>query len=440
MTAKRQGMTAPLRGREFRLLFFGQLISNLGDWLDFLALMVLITFEWEYGSGALAALAVVIALPWIAVAPFAGVFADRWPRKATMVVCDLLRALIVFGLIFAPNLAVLITLVGLKTIVSTFFMPAQEAAIRMTVEEHELHSANALSHFVLQSTKVIGPALGGVLVGLFSPRTAFAADSVTFLLSALVIAQMKPLRAEADEEEEDEESLGYWTEMREGLTHIRRSHALVTAIVSLSAAVFLLISFDTLSPLALGGLGATRAEFGFALAAVGLGGVAGAVLVGRYGNDVNPFVMMGTAKVLIGGLVAVMGFALLAETSAPALIWAPVLFVIGVASSGVLISAPTIVQRETPPELMGRVFTTSQAIPTAFQVAAPIVGAAVAEWQSVGFVYVASGLGLAALGLVVVLIRPPVKPFAGDEVEEPTVPEDALDLLNVGEISTPVEP
>nr|MBA3475326.1 MFS transporter [Actinomycetota bacterium] len=63
--SSRLGMSAPLRDRNFRLLFSGQLVSNLGDWLDFLALAVLIAYVWEKGPGSLAALAMVIAVPWI---------------------------------------------------------------------------------------------------------------------------------------------------------------------------------------------------------------------------------------------------------------------------------------------------------------------------------------------------------------------------------------
>lgn len=70
----------------------------------------------------------------------------------------------------------------------------------------------------------------------------------------------------------------------------------------------------------------------------------------------------------------------------------------------------TIVQRETPPALMGSASASASAnaVPTVFQIVAPIDGAAAAAWQSVGFVFAAAGAGLAALGLVVVLLRPPV--------------------------------
>ena len=406
-----EGMTAPLRRREYRLLFSGQLVSNLGDWLDYLALAVLIAYVWDYGPAALAALAVVIAVPHIFIAPFAGVWVDRWPKRAVMIGADLARAAVVLGLVFAPTLAVVLVLVFLKTTFATFFSPAEQTATRLLVPESQLHAANALSEFVQQSTKVIGPALGGVLVAATSPRTAFAVDAATFLVSAAILSRLRPLHvpvAAAEPGEEGEEPGGYWAELREGLVYIFSRRALLVAIAAFSAAVFLLLAFDALSPLAFKELGVGQTVFGLAIAAIGLGGVLGSIVVGRYGGGMNPFVWLGGAKVIIGGLVALMGGALLADLDAPAGVWVPVLLVIGVASAGVLIAAPTIMQRETPPELMGRVSTSATSIPTGFQMFAPIAGAALAEWQSVGFVFAVAGGGLAVLGLIVLAVRPPV--------------------------------
>ncbi len=432
----RRGLTAPLRIRQFRLLFAGQLVSNLGDWLDFLALVVLITYVWHLGAGALAALAVVVALPWIVVAPFIGPLADRWPKKPVMIGADLARAAVVLCLIVAPNLAVLLVLVGLKTTFSTFFAPAEEATIRYTVPDEELHSANALSHFVGQATKVVGPAIGGVLVGLTSPRVAFAVDAATFAASALILSFLAPVEVGADDldddEEDDEGEEGYWQELRAGMAHIFSRRALMLGIFGMAAATFLLVAFDTLSPLAFLQLGATKAEFGVAIAAVGLGGVVGAVLVGRYGGEANPFVLMGGSEVLVGGLVALVGYGLLAHLGLPPLTWAPVLLVVGLAAAGVLIAAPTIIQLETPPEMMGRVSASASAVPTVFQVFAPIVGAAVAEWRSVGFVFAGAGGALALLGVVMLILRVPVG-VGIDDAEVEAAIEASIDAASVGD-------
>jgi MFS family permease len=437
---RRRGLSVPLHIRQFRLLFGGQVVSNLGDWLDFLALVVLIAYVWHMGAAALAALAVVVAVPWIVVAPFVGPLADRWPKKTVMIGADLARAAAVVGLIFAPNLAVLLVLVGIKTVFSTLFAPAEEATIRFTVPDEELHAANALSHFVGQATKVVGPALGGLLVGLTNPRVAFGVDAATFLASALILSRMTRVEAGVDDRtddgdpDEDEEELGYWQEMREGLTHILSRRALMLGIFGMAAATFLLVAFDTLSPLAFLQLGATKAEFGLAIGAVGLGGVVGAVLVGRYGGDANPFVLMGASELVVGGLVALVGWGLLSHADLPPLTWVPVLLVVGLAAAGVLIAAPTIIQLETPPQMMGRVSASAGAVPTVFQVFAPIVGAAVASWRSVGFVFAAAGGGLAALGVVMVILRMPVG-VGVDDAEVEAAIEASIDQAEVGDAS-----
>ncbi len=404
------GMSAPLRLREYRLLFSGQCVSNLGDWLDFIALTVLIAYVWEMGPSALAALSIAIAVPWIFVAPFAGVWVDRWPKKRVMVGTDLVRAALVAGLVVAPSLPVLLILVFLKTSVATFFAPADVAAIRIIVPESQLHQANALSQLVTQSTKIIGPALGGLIVAVASPRVAFGIDAVTFLVSAAILSRLRPIddpsarRAEGDEADEG----GYWTELREGLAYIVARRALVLCIVGFGATIFLLFCFDSLSVLAFQQLGVSKALFGLAIAGIGAGGVLGTIAVGRYGGEVNPFLLLGGGTVIVGGCVALLGLALLADLDAPPWIWTPVLMVVGIASAGILVASPTIIQKETPPELMGRVSTSATAIPTGLQMFAPIAGAAVAEWQSVGFLFAVAGGALGALGLAIVAARVPV--------------------------------
>jgi MFS family permease len=409
---ERQGFSAPLRERPFRLLVSGQLISNLGDWLDYLALAVLIAYVWRDGPAALAGLAIAVAIPWVFLAPFSGVLADRWPKRRVMIGCDLGRAAVVTGLVLAPSLAVLLPLVLLKAALGTLFNPAEQATIRFTVPTELLTAANSLSQLVTQSTKVLGPALGGVLVSVASPRAALGVDAATFLASAAILSRLPTIEPEtapaAEDSGDDHPSRGVWRELREGIAYIASRRALQLAIVSLAAAVFLLLAFDTLSPLAFRELGVARAVFGLAVAAVGLGGVLGAILVGRYGGDVNPFLLLGAGKMVVGIGVVTIGVALLTHLGAPPAIWAPLLFIVGLASAGVLIGAPTILQRETPPELMGRVSATASTVPTACQLLAPIVGAAVAAWQSVGFVFVTAGGALALLGLVVVVVRVPV--------------------------------
>jgi MFS family permease len=394
---------APLRHRTFRLLFSGQLISNVGDWLDFLALVVLIAYTWHRGPGSLAALAVTIAIPWAIAGPLMGVLVDRWPKRPVLIGADLLRAVIVTGLIFAPSIWVLLPLVFLKTLVSTAFAPAQQATIRATVPEQDLLAANSLSQLATQITKVAGPALGGLIVAVWSPRVAFGVDAATFLVSAAVLSRLPRLEIAASEEHERGSFL---TELRAGLGYVARNRTLTLAIGSMSATVFLVFTFDTLSPLALRALGFGPSLFGLAVAGIGFGAVVGALAIGSFGRRIDPFALLGGSKAVAGVLVALIGLGAVASLSISAYAWLPVVLGIGLASAGVLVAFPTILQLETPAHMMGRVYSTASAIPTTLQMVAPILGALVASAVGVGWVLLVSGSALAALGLAVLLVAP----------------------------------
>jgi MFS family permease len=395
---------APLRHRTFRLLFSGQLVSNLGDWLDFLALAVLIAYEWDRGPGSLAALAVTIAIPWAFIAPVSGVLADRWPKRPVMVAADLARAALVLGLVFAPNIWVLLPIVFAKTVCSTLFGPAEQATIRATVPEDDLLAANSLSQLATQATKVVGPALGGLIVAVWTPRVAFAVDSATFLVSAAFLSRLPRLEV-SPEEDEAGTLLG---ELRAGLAYIAQKRTLLLAIASMSATIFLVFTFDTLSPLALQALGLGPSLFGFAIAFIGAGAVVGAIAIGTFGKRVAPFRLLGASKILAGLLVALLGFAAVAGIDAPAVVWLPAVLGIGLASAGVLVAFPTIIQLETPPSMMGRVFATAGALPTTLQLVAPIVGATVATAVGVSWVLLVAGLALAVVGAAVFVAAPAV--------------------------------
>jgi len=123
---------------------------------------------------------------------------------------------------------------------------------------------------------------------------------------------------------------------------------------------------------------------------------------------VQPFKLLGVSKAIAGVLVAVVGVGAVSGTNAPAVVWLPVVLGIGLASAGVLVSFPTILQLETPPNMMGRVYATASAIPTALQMIAPVLCAAVATAIGVGWVLVGAGSALAVVGAAVFAWGPPI--------------------------------
>jgi MFS family permease len=413
-TNVKPAILAPLRHRTFRLLFGGQLVSDLGDWLDFLALIALIVSQWDLGPSALAALSVAVAFPFAVIAPLSGVWTDRLPRKTVMVAADLGRALVVFGLVFAPNLSTVLALVFVRGVFSTFFGPARQATIASVVPHDDLLAANSLSQLSFQLTKILGPVLGGLLVAAVGPRTAFMVDAVTFLVSAALIVQLPTIAPAAQTKGETEEQApSFWREFREGLSYLIHRRSLFLAVASNSAAWIIIFTFDSLGVLALRELG-IEALFGLTIGSIGLGTAAGSIAIGQWGKRVHPFVTMGAGQIGGGLVVVLLGVAVTLHARGTGA-WVIVYMLIGLSAAAVFVPYGYVVQVETPPELLGRIFATAGGIQNAFLVMAPPLGAVLAELWGVGFVFTAAGIALALLGLVVFFLRPSVATQAATE-------------------------
>ena len=179
-TYRRMWHNRPLRG-----LLLAHFASNFGDWLAFMAMFSLAALQWHTDVLGIGFLAIAYLLPFAVIAPLAGVFVDRWELRRLLIVSDLLRAGIVCLMAFANDLAILCGLLFLHQSVSTFFNPAQHAAIPRLVTREDILPANALSTQASHATKILGPGIGGILVATLGTRGCLLLDAATFLISAL---------------------------------------------------------------------------------------------------------------------------------------------------------------------------------------------------------------------------------------------------------------
>jgi MFS family permease len=175
--------------RGFRQLWLGQVVSQLGDWFDTIAVMTLVLNL--TGSGRDVGLIMVARfLPSVVVGPLSGVVADRFNRRTIMIVSDLLRALVVLGFLFVrrpDQIWIIYALTVLQLTFSTFFEPAKSAAIPSIVAARELVTANAITSVTWSAMLTLGAAAGGLVTGWFGTDAAFIVDSATYLLSAALV-------------------------------------------------------------------------------------------------------------------------------------------------------------------------------------------------------------------------------------------------------------
>ncbi|MBI3651428.1 MAG: MFS transporter [Acidobacteria bacterium] len=181
------------QNRDFRNLTTGRFISQIGDWFNSVALFTLLLSL--TGSGESVAIILIIKLlPTFFFGPLAGVVADRFNRKTIMIAADLLRGLTVLGFLFIHNanqvwLVYLLTI--LQVVLSTFFEPAESAAVPNLIKRKDLVTANALASASWSFTLALGAALGGFVTDLFGRNTAFVIDALSFFISALFIIAVR---------------------------------------------------------------------------------------------------------------------------------------------------------------------------------------------------------------------------------------------------------
>src|ERR1044072_8568945 len=181
------------RNRSFRQLWLGQVVSQMGDWFDTLALYTLILQL--TGSGRDVGLLLVARfVPSFFFGPISGVIADRFSRKRIMIISDILRAVVVLGFLFvrrADQLWLVYVLTVAQLALSTFFEPAKTAAIPSIVSERELVAANAISSVTWSVMLTLGAAIGGVITGWFGTDAAFILDALSYVLSAVLVFNVR---------------------------------------------------------------------------------------------------------------------------------------------------------------------------------------------------------------------------------------------------------
>ncbi|MBD0327286.1 MAG: MFS transporter, partial [Pyrinomonadaceae bacterium] len=180
--------------RNFRQLWLGQVVSQLGDWFDTMALYALLQHLTQDSARAIGLMLVARFLPSFIVGPLSGVVADRFSRRNVMIVSDILRAIVVLGFLLVrrpEHVWLVYALTILQLVFSTFFEPAKTAVIPSIVAGRELLAANAISSVTWSVMLTLGAASGGLVTGWLGTDAAFILDSLTYVASALLVASVR---------------------------------------------------------------------------------------------------------------------------------------------------------------------------------------------------------------------------------------------------------
>lgn len=418
MSTVRWKAVRPLRHRDYRLLWTGLAVALLGSglWLVALAWQVI-----ELGGGPvqLSMVTTAYSIGLVVCVLFGGIAADRLSQRSVIIAADIVRGvvlLVVAGLALSElleiwHLAAAAVLVGAG---EAFLIPAYTALVPRLLPAEELLAANGLEGTLRPlAQQATGPALGGLAIAALSPGFAILVTALTYLFSAgCVLAMRVPaygvepvsiepsLDSEPDSGSVDRASgvRSIFGDLREGWSYVRRTRWLLASLLFGTAYVLLILGpLEVLLPFAVRDqLGGGPSDFGLVLAAFGVGGAAGALLISsrslprRYltvmtllwGLGSLPFVVLGFARDL---WVMAAGAAIVGATgSAAMVVWG------------------TLLQRRIPDRLRGRIssldfFVSLLLMPVSMALAGP-AGA----FLGITTVFVIAGVGPALVSLLVI--------------------------------------
>ena len=353
----------------FRLLFAARSISLLGDWFSMIAIVALLRETTGSNPQALGGVLILKLLPIFLAGPPAGVAADRASRKLIMVTSDLLRVLLVLGLLAAPlvprSVLFVCVLVFLQVTASAFFEPARGAALPQLVPSRHLATANALGALVWSLAFAVGSALGGIVTDLVGWRMALGIDALTYLASAILVSRIRlPRRPRRRDERVDWMTLSGLRDFAAGMRFIGRRRDVATVIFlksgwGIAGAITLFLTLFGERHYAIGG----RPDLGVAMLyvsrAVGTG--IGPILARRMMVDEGPAAM----RWLLGGSILwpALWYAVFSWVDHPI---AAMLCVIAAHFGGstLWVYSTVLLQRMVPEEYLGRVLSTDLGLTT----------------------------------------------------------------------------
>ena len=212
--------------RSFRRLWWGQVISELGNWFNFIAGLGIVRIISNGDPEVTTIMLLARLVPFTVFAPLAGAFVDRWSRRMVMIVSDIARVAVALGFLLvhtAGDLWIAYLCTALLSFFGVFFEAAKNASVPNIAGERDLLAANALmfsSRFLLMS---FGAALGGWTAATVGYRAAFIVNAISFFGSAISVWMIPEheTREISVPASEKPEKRGYWADIREGWAYIK---------------------------------------------------------------------------------------------------------------------------------------------------------------------------------------------------------------------------
>jgi Na+/melibiose symporter-like transporter len=346
--------------RDLRLVLSAGIISLTGDWI----LTIGLIYRVYAVTGSTVASALTMAssfAPQVLLGAVAGVFADRWDRKRTMIAADLLLAAGLLPLLLVHDAAqvwIVFAVMFWEGSVQQFFSPAEQAMVPRLVPDDELMAANAVSGQVSNVSRLAGSALGGILAAAGGIIAVTLIDAVSFLASALLLALVRTTGRTAASSEGGSIRVRLarvGAELRDGLQMSAR-HAVLRALMifALVTSVGEGIMSTLFTPFVEHVLHGTPQDLGLIVAAQAVGGIAGGIVAAASGHRARASRLLSYGAIVFGLVdLAIFLYPLGYVAVWPAIVG---MIIVGLPGALTLAGLITLFQRSSEDSYRGRVF------------------------------------------------------------------------------------
>jgi MFS family permease len=364
---------AALQHRNYRLFFFGQFVSLIGTWMQNVAQAWLV-YELTNSPFKLGVVSFAAGVPVLAFSLWAGVVADRVPKRRLLLTTQTIMMTLAFilaadmflGAIQWWHIALLAFLLGTA---NAFDAPARQAFVVEMVGRRELMNAIALNSAMFNSARIIGPALSGMTLVAFGAAWCFVLNGVSFLavIAGLALMDVKSYVGAASTESP-------LKQMRDGITYIWH-HPTVRPLITIVAVsnVFALGYMALLPVFAQDVLHAGKVGYGFMSTAVGAGALAGALVIASLGNFQRKGLLLTAGNLLFPAMVIALALSKSFHLTMALLVVAGLGFITQNAT------ANTLLQTTVPDSLRGRVMSMYMMVFLGFFPVGSLLAGAVAE-------------------------------------------------------------
>jgi len=333
-----------------------------GDWVLFIALPI---YVYTLTGSTLATSAMFIAemIPNLVLSSVAGVFVDRWDRKRTMVIANLLMALGLLPLLAVQSidqLWIVYIVAFVESALGQFFRPAENALLPQLVGEEQLIAANSLNTLNNNLARLVGPALGGVAAGLLGLSGVVLLDVASFLIAGALIALISGASTRASQTAAATSGaarawVAVWREWLAGLRLVRSEQPVLVvfvmlAITSLGEGIMGVLFVVFVNRV----LGGGALEIGWLMSAQAIGGLLGGLLVGSASRLFTPARLIGLSGILFGAIdLAIFNY----PAFIPGILLGLILFVVvGIPGIGFMTGVNTLLQTSVADQYRGRIF------------------------------------------------------------------------------------